>query len=153
MTTPAPTPRQRKTRIAIGYAGGLALAVVALIIGVAITVLTKSMWGVGIAVLAATGIMALAMVVGWAWMRTLDEAAREAHKAAWYWGGSAGMSVAGIAIILATMPWAADYDPAPFFDGRTDPAAWMATGALASMILMLVGYGVVWAWWWLWRGR
>ena len=35
-----------------------------------------------------------------------DEAAREAHKAAWYWGGSGGMAVGGVLICLATLPQA-----------------------------------------------
>ena len=72
---------------------------------------------------------------------------------AWYWGGSAGLAVAGIGIMLATMPWAAAYQPIPIAPGRDDPAAWMATGAFIMMVLMLAGYGVAWAWWWLSRGR
>lgn len=145
--------RERKRRIAIGYLGGLALGMVVLLAGMAISVLTGSMWGVGISTVAAVGLMAMAVVVGTAWMRALDEAAREAHKSAWYWGGSAGLAVAGIGIMLATMPWAAAYQPIPIAPGRDDPAAWMATGAFIMMVLMLAGYGVAWAWWWLSRGR
>ena len=45
-------------------------------------------------------IMIGAMVAGAAWMRSIDEAAREAHKAAWYWGGSGGMAVGGVLLCL-----------------------------------------------------
>lgn len=36
----------------------------------------------------ATGIILVAAIV---WWRSLDELAREAHKIAWFWGGSFGM--------------------------------------------------------------
>lgn len=97
------------------------------------------------AVLAMVG----ALWIGAAWMRSIDEAAREAHKSAWYWGGTAGMGLGGIAIILSSLPQAETLRFA--VDGRTDPAALMAAGAMLMMLLMLVGYTVVWAWWWLAR--
>ncbi len=88
--------------------------------------------------------------VGLAWMRSIDEAAREAHKSAWYWGGTAGMAVGGIGIILATLPQAESLSIAAM-DGRTDPAIYMATGAMGMMLLMLVGYTIAWGVWWLAR--
>ena len=98
-------------------------------------------------------IMIGAMVAGAAWMRSIDEAAREAHKAAWYWGGSGGMAVGGVLICLATLPQADAIHIPSWLDGRTDPAAYAATGAFGMMLLMLVGYTVVWAWWWITRMR
>ncbi len=95
--------------------------------------------------------MALALWVGVAWMRRIDEAAREAHKAAWFYGGSAGMAVGGVFVVLAGAPSAARLIPATLFPGRDDPAAYAAGGAMAMMILMLIGYSVVWGWWWLRR--
>lgn len=94
-----------------------------------------------------------AMVVGALWMRGIDEAAREAHKAAWYWGGSAGLAIGGALMIIAGTPQAAGLRVAASFHGRTDPTAYMALGAAGLMALMLVGYAVVWAWWWLARSR
>lgn len=85
-----------------------------------------------------------------AWMRSIDEAAQEAHKAAWYWGGTAGLALGGVPIILATLPHAESID-FPTLWGRTDPAAYAATGAFAILALMTVGYIVVWAWWWMRR--
>lgn len=93
-----------------------------------------------------------AMVVSVAWMRAIDEAAREAHKAAWFWGGCSGMAVGAAGIVLATLPQAETLQFAGW-DGRTDPAAYMAAGAFAMMMLMTIGYLIVWVWWWLARTR
>jgi hypothetical protein len=103
------------------------------------------------------GLIGLVLMVGalWLgaiWMRSIDEAAREAHKSAWFWGGSAGMATGGLAIILSFLPQAANWPfPFTFFD-RQDPAAYAAGGAYAMMVLMLIGYCVAWAWWW-WKRR
>jgi len=106
------------------------------------------MWIIGaIAVVLMIGSLAVGVV----WMRSIDEAAREAHKAAWYWGGSGGMAVGGVFAILATLPAAAQWDLPNLFSGRTDPAAYAATGAFGLMFLMIIGYAIVWAWWWLAR--
>ncbi len=93
-----------------------------------------------------------AMVASVAWMRAIDEAAREAHKAAWFWGGCSGMAVGAVGIVLATLPQAEVLQFAAW-NGRTDPAAYMAAGAFAMMMLMTLGYIIVWAWWWLARTR
>ncbi|MDP1913573.1 hypothetical protein [Brevundimonas sp.] len=98
-------------------------------------------------------IMIGSMVGGAAWMRSIDEAAREAHKAAWYWGGSGGMAVGGVLVCLASLPQAGAIHIPSWLDGRTDPAAYAATGAFGMMLLMLIGYTVVWAWWWITRMR
>lgn len=99
-----------------------------------------------------TLLMIGSMAMGIAWMRSIDEAAREAHKWAWYWGGSAGMAVGGVLICLATLPQAEAISIPSWLDGRTDPAAYATTGAFGMMLLMLIGYVVAWAWWW-WRHR
>ena len=95
--------------------------------------------------------MSLSLWLGAAWMQRIDEAAREAHKAAWFWGGSGGMAVGGIFVILASSPPAERLILPSWFAGRTDPAAYAATGAVAILALMLIGYGLVWGWWWLRR--
>ncbi|MFN3932930.1 MAG: hypothetical protein ACK4JY_14430 [Brevundimonas sp.] len=101
-----------------------------------------------IAVVSMTG----AMVISVAWMRAIDEAAREAHKAAWFWGGCGGMALGGVALIMAALPQSAEWT-FPAVGGRSDPAAYAATGAFGMMVLMVAGYSVVWAWWWLTRLR
>ncbi len=107
-------------------------------------------WVMGVFVIV---MMIGSMVAGVAWMRSIDEAAREAHKAAWYWGGSGGMALGGVLVCLATLPQADSLHIPSWLDGRTDPAAYAATGAFGMMLLMLIGYTVVWAWWWITRMR
>lgn len=104
-------------------------------------------------VVVAISAMVGGMVVSVAWMRSIDEAAREAHKAAWFWGGCGGMSVGGVFVILTSLPQAETLSFTSWLDGRTDPAAYAATGAFGMMLLMLIGYAVVWAWWWITRMR
>ena len=85
------------------------------------------------------------------WMRAIDEAAREAHKSAWFWGGTVGMSV-GLTLVLMTMwPAAADLN-LPRFHDRDDPAAYMAMGAVLMLLIMVAGYTIAWAVWW-WQRR
>lgn len=82
------------------------------------------------------------------WKR-LDEAAREAHKAAWYWGGSGGLGLGGLLIgFLLAQPGRdlTAYALAPGDGGM------FATGAMAVVGAQFVGYVVVWAWWW-WSRR
>lgn len=96
--------------------------------------------------------MAGSMVISVAWVRAIDEAAREAHKAAWFWGGCGGMAVGCAVLIMTVLPQSADWR-FPTIAGRMDPAAYAATGAFAMLALMVAGYTVVWAWWWLTRLR
>ena len=106
-------------------------------------------WTMGaVAVIAMIG----GMVISVAWMRSIDEAAREAHKSAWFWGGCGGMAVGGVFFILASLPPAAALEIPSWFSGRTDPAAYAATGGGALALLMVVGYTLAWAWWW-WKRR
>ena len=95
--------------------------------------------------------MLIAMWISLKWMSAIDEAAQEAHKWAWFWGGSSGMAVGGVFVILASMPQAASLKIPAWYAERTDPAAYAATGAFAMLTLMLIGYAVAWAWWWLGR--
>jgi len=104
-------------------------------------------------VVVAVILMVGSMAAGTVWMLSIDEAAQEAHKSAWYWGGSAGMAVGAVLLVIAMVePVAATID-LPAVMGRTDPAAYAAAGAFAILSLMLIGYGVVWTWWWLSRSR
>lgn len=95
--------------------------------------------------------MLIAMWISLKWMSSIDEAAQEAHKWSWFWGGSSGMAVGGVFVILAALPQAATINIPAWYSDRTDPAAYAATGAFAMLTLMLIGYAVAWAWWWLGR--
>ena len=68
-------------------------------------------------------------------------------------GLAGGMAVGGVLVCLTTLPQAASLSIPSWLDGRTDPAAYAATGAFGMMLFMLAGYTVVWAWWWITRMR
>ena len=88
--------------------------------------------------------------IGAVWMKSIDEAAQEAHKWSWYWGGSAGMAVAMVGYLLSFLPESSTWQ-LPTLTGRTDPMAYAVTGGLAVVLLMMAGYLVAWALWWLKR--
>ena len=79
-------------------------------------------------------------VLSW---RNLDEAAREAHKWAWYWGGSLAIIPGFIfASLSSSVEWA----------GRLSlrtPGELVQFGALTVLASMLVGYLIAWGVWWL----
>jgi len=139
-----PKPRRRLSPAALL---GLAVGVAAL--GGALGAVTGDDDG---ALGGAGRLIALAAAVGAIWLtllhwRRLDEAAREAHKAAWYWGGSAGLALAG----LVTGLFLARPDmPMPWRLAEGD-AGLVATGLLLCALAQMVGYLVAWAWWWLAR--
>ena len=99
----------------------------------------------------ATVVMGVSIWIGALWMRSIDEAAQEAHKWAWYWGGSCGMAVGGVIALMAILPRAASLDLPSLLPERTDPAAYLVTGAALMVLTMIAGYGVAWAVWWLRR--
>lgn len=82
------------------------------------------------------------------WWRFVDEAAREAHKFAWYWGGSLGLGAAGgLAMVFQREP---QHLPQAF-DFFTGDAGLFAAGVLACIACQMVGYLIAWAGWWLVR--
>jgi len=94
-------------------------------------------------------VMGGAIWVAAIWMRTIDEAAQEAHKWAWYWGGTTGMAVGAVIGLMAQLPQAAGVALPSLLPDRTDPAAYMATGAALMALIMTAGYTIAWAVWWL----
>ncbi|WP_292106375.1 hypothetical protein [Brevundimonas sp.] len=91
---------------------------------------------------------ALLLLGTWWWWVRADEAAREAHKWAWYWGGSIGMTLGLIGLVMLSL-----YAPdAPLPAGASYADA-LLTGAFGLLFLMLLGYGVAWAAWWISRRR
>jgi hypothetical protein len=95
-------------------------------------------------VLIAVAVVTVASVIYW---RNLDEAAREAHKFAWMWGGSAAIVLAlPILPLLNTVQLVAMFGPHP-------PGDWVIGGVLSLLGLQIAGYGLTWAGWWLVRQR
>jgi hypothetical protein len=97
------------------------------------------------------GLCALALWLTAMYWRRIDEAAREAHKWAWFWGGNIALlpAVMGFVLLmerpdLGTPLWPG-LDPTP--------AHYVVTGGILVVFLLLIGYGLAWVGWWLWKGR
>lgn len=95
-------------------------------------------------------VMAGTLVISAWWWRRLDEAAREAHKWAWYWGGCTGMVVGMAAVLtLATR----DIEIERFLPADTNAGDLIVTGMMSILLFQLAGYTLAWGWWWLARMR
>lgn len=107
-------------------------------------------WGrapsIGVVVLAAGLAVFLALHTLY-WWRALDEAAREAHKWAWWWGGNLGLVAGGAAVVIAAL---AGVNLLPAALPHTD-AALIALGVAAAFAAQAVGYGIAWCGWWIAR--
>lgn len=125
--------------VLIGFVGGLASGFLADRPG------SGAFW----TTLAFTVVMMVAVLgVSFWWWSRLDEAAREAHKWAWYWGGSTGMLIGLVLMMVLTLRPADIAVPASL--GET-PADLIGAGMMAILLFQLIGYGLAWAWWWLGR--
>lgn len=89
------------------------------------------------------GAMALGIGISVMFWQRMDEAAREAHKWASYWGVGAGMTV-GAPLFLFEEGSARIRDQLGLGDS-------FANGALSVVLLQLAGYGLAWGFWWLRR--
>ena len=125
-----------------GLAGGVAGGVTALTGGT-----SPAQMGLSAVVVAAA--MGIGLVVcGW-WWKGLDEAAREAHKWAWWWGSTFGLALGGVGLL--TLLGAAEGDGgASLFAGQA-PIDLLFLGVFAVVGVQALGYLIAWAIWWLQR--
>ncbi|MEN5147227.1 hypothetical protein [Brevundimonas diminuta] len=129
------------------FAGSLLLGLIG---GVAGTLLSDQAGLAGFVMTAAV----LAVVMGGAllisvwWWRHIDEAAREAHKWSWFWGGIGGIAIGAPLLLVLSMR--RDEIQLPHWLGETPPDL-LLSGMMAILLFQLIGYGVAWAWWWLAR--
>jgi hypothetical protein len=100
----------------------------------------------GVAVLWA----ALAMTLHW---KRLDEAAKAAHRWAWYWGSSLGLMLAMVFAASAYMwpslldfasPWAL----AMTRPGRSAEAVWLMLGVIGMGVAQAAGFIGAFVYWW-----
>ncbi|WP_324506421.1 hypothetical protein [Brevundimonas sp.] len=134
----------------------IALVVVSALLGGVLAVASNAAPGLGLGalILAVVLVIALAALGGWLisiYWHQIDEAAREAHKWAWYWGGNVALLplMMGLAVLLQT-PDAA----VPLWPGlEANPAGYVATGGMAVISTLLIGYALAWLYWWLWKSR
>jgi len=105
-------------------------------------------WLAGLAAVAVGG---LTMLWSRGWWSRVDEAVREAHKTAWYWGGSLGMvPVMGLAAGLLFDRSGVSLDR---FAVAPGDGGLILTGIVVTLLLQLTGYGLFWAGWWFSRSR
>ncbi|WP_397416541.1 hypothetical protein [Phenylobacterium sp.] len=133
--------RERKRLFAVGGLLGAGFAT-GLLVGLEpFGALTPPPWLVLLLVVAA-------VVVGFGvslfWWRHLDEVAREAHKFAWYWGGSGGLALGLALVVFVDIGGLAP----PLLEGSSVREVFVA-GALSVMVAQVAGYAAAWAgWWW-----
>jgi hypothetical protein len=132
------------------------LLLVCMLIGAGIGVVSGLLEGLGLAVPpVVSGLVVLAVggLILWLsarWWVVADEAVREAHKFSWFWGGSAGMVLVGaVAVPLLDVA----RGPVDAFGLTPAEAGLFVAGVGFTLAVMLAGYGVCWAGWWLTRNR
>ncbi len=122
--------------VATGLTVGLIAGLIETFGGSGAKALQASVLGVGVLV---------GMLISIRWWRDADEAVREAHKWAWYWGGSAGIAVVVMLFVLSGWDLITLKIP-PYGDG---PDGAILSGSALTLGLMLAGYLIAWAAWWL----
>ena len=143
-------PRARRNSAALIFLKVLLLALgIGALIGFSLDLLAPLAGVLGLIFYA--GMIMAGMAVGLAasiwWWRNLDEAAQEAHKWAWFWGGSAGLAFC-LSLLLAAFVRPDDVNLAL----QDVPAVRLVMASAAVMLVsQTLGYGVAWAVWWLRR--
>jgi len=93
-------------------------------------------------------LLPLTLFITGLWWRRLDEAAREAHKWAWYWGATGGLILVLPLLIALDIGHGADMARPLGFVGGDELIMF---GMLSVLVLQVLGYAVAWAYWWLRR--
>lgn len=88
-----------------------------------------------------------------AWRR-MDETAKEAHKFAWFWGGSIGLTIAVVAaelFLIANVDLSslASLPAGSKLGAARAPAAFFLLGVIFATLCQFAGTLVTWAGWWL----
>ena len=121
----------------LGLAVGLAIVLRSVELPIALR------WGIVAVLIGAGGWLTLA------YWRAIDEAAKEAQKWAWMWGGSAGMAVSLMLLIGAGRGL---FGLDAMIPAGEPPAELLFLGASVVVFGQIVGWLVAWALWW-WRRR
>lgn len=143
--TSAPRPRLGLFMLSLIGGGVIAGATIALLESIGIRLPAS------LAAVAAVAVGTATMLWSRGWWARVDEAVREAHKTAWYWGGSVGMVVVmGLAAFLMFAPSSAPLDR---FAAMPGDGGLILTGIAVTVGFQMLGYGLFWAGWWLSRSR
>jgi len=145
MTDRPPVPKRKKP---LGYASVLGLCVIfGLLVGGASGFINDMGGAIAdpLRAILLTITVVFVLAISLIWWRGADEAVREAHKWAWYWGGSVGIA-AGM-VVFALLSWDSRLIALP----PLEPADAVMIGMTLILGLQVVGYTVAWAIWWLRR--
>jgi hypothetical protein len=94
----------------------------------------------------------ISLPLSWLWWSKVDEAAREAHKWAWFWGGSSGLLlILPLMAAFSLTDWAFYEQYLAFLHVRAGIGEF-AAGMLTTLLCMSIGYLIAWVWWW-WKRR
>jgi len=134
----------------VRYLAAVALCAAGGVVGGGLAFAFGSASPIGVFSAAAGGAFAMLVVAGASvlWWKTLDEAAREAHKWAWWWGSTGGLAVGGVAVITLSGSGASGSVLAAL---GSDPVDILLAGAFACALFQVIGYALAWAGWWLAR--
>ena len=139
----------------IGVSGFIVFALGALVLGLVGGVGSvflfdlPGMTGLVLTVAVLSLVMAATLWLGIWWWRRVDEAVREAHKWAWFWGGSCGMIVGAIGLLTLSIRGTDIALPASLGEA---PSELLVAGMMAILIFQVTGYAIAWGWWW-WARR
>lgn len=131
----------QRVLVGCGLAGGVVGALWGVLDAMEIAVPRPVLVGAAVVAIPA---LAWAMWVHW---RNVDEAAREAHKFAWFWGASGGLLLALPIMALITTT------RLELVFGPREPSEWVIGGLFCMALLQITGYALTWAGWWLVRQR
>jgi hypothetical protein len=102
---------------------------------------------------AATLILAWVIYASLKWWRSVDEAVREAHKSAWFWGGLAGLCIIILPLVMSVgLTGGQTYQTVKTSFHVASGFGEFAAGIITTLLAMLVGYAISWALWWWRRG-
>lgn len=85
------------------------------------------------------------------WWRGLDEAAREAHKWAWYWGGTNGLVVLMAALVVLATSDVLGVDRVSALWSGKSASALVSLGLGLALGVQIAGYAAAWVFWWIRR--
>lgn len=145
---PIPKPQPRRAKLSYGRL--MLYSVIAGMVLGGLNGLAEALAGDYVNPIRIAGVAVVVVVIMFAalaWWRGADEAVREAHKWAWFWGGSCGMGVALLPFVIAL--W--DPELVERWTTGIDASGLFLAGMAALIVPQMIGYGIAWAVWWLRR--
>lgn len=103
-------------------------------------------------ILIAAGLMLLVVPLSIVWWRSLDELAQEAHKSAFFWGGSTALGAIVVPLLLLVELGRRDSFDMSSLPGNIGYVLGLSAGAGLAIFAVIGGYFIAWLIFW-WRKR